>query len=81
MIEKVVENEADLDEKVEEWTKILCEMGPKAIRSQKRLMQRWENCTVDEGIEAGVKAFAEAFEDGGKEPREFMGRFLGRGRK
>ncbi|KAK5110872.1 hypothetical protein LTR85_000710 [Meristemomyces frigidus] len=78
LIEKVVEDGAALDEAVDDWVAKIAEMGPKAIRSQKRLMQKWENCTADEGIQAGVAAFAEAFADGGKEPKEFMGRFVNR---
>lgn len=59
---------------------MLVGMGPKCIRSQKVLMQKWENSTVDEGIEAGVEALAETFRDGGKEPKELMGKFLNRRR-
>ena len=80
LVEKVVSDEAELDRAVDEWVGMIVSMGPKCIRSQKRLMQSWENSTVDEGIQAGVEALAEAFEDGGKEPKELMGRFLGRKR-
>ncbi|KAK5133126.1 hypothetical protein LTR08_008150 [Meristemomyces frigidus] len=80
LVEQVVEDEAALDEAVDDWVRRIVEMGPKAIRSQKRLMQTWENCTVDEGIQAGVDAFAQAFVDGGKEPRELMGQFVNRKR-
>jgi enoyl-CoA hydratase len=48
-------------------------MEPKAIRSQKRLMQKWENCSAEEGIMAGVDAYAEAYEDGGREPKAMIG--------
>ncbi|TKA27606.1 hypothetical protein B0A50_04438 [Salinomyces thailandicus] len=75
LVERVVDDEMGLDEAVAEWVERLEGMGPKALRSQKSLMQRWENCSVDEGVEAGVEAFAAAFEDGGVEAREFMGRF------
>jgi enoyl-CoA hydratase/carnithine racemase len=77
LVEKVVEDEMRLDQAVAEWVGILMEMSPQAIRSQKRLMQRWEECGVEGGIRAGVDAFADAFRDGGKEPREYMGRFVG----
>ena len=63
-----------------EWVDRLVEMGPKCVRSQKRLMQKWENSTVDEAIQAGVEALAEAFRDGGKEPRSLMEGFLNRKR-
>ena len=80
LVEKVVEGEAALDKAVDEWVVKIIQMGPKAIRSQKRLMQTWENCTVDDGISAGVDAFAEAYADGGKEPRRLMGQFVNRSR-
>ena len=79
-VERLVDDEAELDRAKEEWLGSLVGMGPKAIRSQKKLMQRWENCGVEDGIEAGAVAYAEAFVDGGKEPKEFMGRFVGRKR-
>ncbi|KAK3113421.1 hypothetical protein LTR53_009290 [Teratosphaeriaceae sp. CCFEE 6253] len=80
LVEQVVEDESALDAVVADWTARIAGMGPQAIRSQKRLMQRWENCSVDEGVELGVEAFAGAFEDGGVEPRAFMGRFVNRRR-
>lgn len=80
LVEKVVDDEAALDQVVNEWVDMLVAMGPKCIRSQKRLMQKWENSTVDEAIKAGVDALAETFEDGGKEPKQLMGEFLGRKR-
>ncbi|KAK4548124.1 hypothetical protein LTR36_009993 [Oleoguttula mirabilis] len=80
LVEKIVDDEAALDAVVDDWVARIAEMGPKAIRSQKRLMQKWENSSVDEGIEAGADAFAEAFTDGGKEPKAFMARFVNRNR-
>jgi enoyl-CoA hydratase/carnithine racemase len=80
LVERLVDDEAALDKAVDEWTDMLVNMGPKCIRAQKRLMQYWENSSVDEGIQAGVDALAEAFSDGGKEPRELMGKFLNRRR-
>lgn len=82
LLEKVVKDEAELDRAVEEWVGMLVGMGPKAIRSQKRLMLEWERRAGVEGaIEDGIEAFAEAFEDGGQEPKEFMGKFLHRKRR
>lgn len=78
LVEKLVDDEPTLDEAIDDWVVKIAGMGPAAVRSQKRLMQKWENCTIDEGIEAGVESFAEAFMDGGKEPKEFMGRFVNR---
>ena len=78
LVDWVVDDADALDAAVEQWVGKLVEMGTKAIRSQKKLMQKWENCSVDEGIMAGVDAYAEAYEDGGKEPKEIMGKFLKR---
>lgn len=80
LVERVVSGGEELERAVEEWVGSLVEMAPKAIRSQKRLMLGWENQSVDEGIQAGVEAFAEAFEGGAQEPRELMGRFVNRKR-
>lgn len=66
LVEKVVEEEEKQDEKksldiaVDEWINALVSAGPKAIQSQKRLMRAWESCSVDEGIQLGIEAFAEA---------------------
>ncbi|KAK5114687.1 hypothetical protein LTR62_002260 [Meristemomyces frigidus] len=81
LVEKVVEDGAELDAAVSEWTERLCRMGALAIRNQKRLMLKWENRSVEDGIEAGVGAFADAFADGGVEPRTLMRRFVDRDRK
>lgn len=80
LVERVVEDEKALDNAVDDWVDRLVGMGPKAIRSQKKLMQKWENSSLQEGIMAGIDAYAEAYADGGKEPREMMGKFLNRKR-
>ena len=80
MVEKVVGDEAELDRATDEWVDTIVGMGPQSIRRQKRLMQGWENQTVDEGIQAGIEALAETFRDGGKEPKEYMAKFLNRKR-
>ena len=79
-VEEVVRGREELDGMVGKWVEELVGMGPKAIRSQKVLMKEWEEVGVREGIELGAKAYAEAYADGGKEPREFMGKFVGRKR-
>jgi enoyl-CoA hydratase len=78
LVDQAVPDERALDAAVEDWTDKLVGMGPKAIRSQKMLMQKWENCSVEEGIMAGVNAYAEAYGDGGKEAKEMMRKFLNR---
>lgn len=77
LVERIVADETELDAAVKDWVGKIGEMGLRAIRSQKRLMQKWENVGVDEGIAAGIDAFGEAYEDGGKEPRELMRSFVG----
>ena len=73
LIEEVVQDADGLDRTVDEWVSRLCEMGPIAIRQQKRLMMRWEDSSIAEGIQAGIDEFALAFEaNGGQEPREYM---------
>lgn len=80
LVDQVVRGEKSLDAAVSEYVGRLIAAGPKAIRSQKKLMQKWENCSVEDGIMAGVDAFAEAFQDGGREPKEMIGKFLKRRR-
>jgi len=81
LVDRVVEDEKTLDAAVENWVGKLVGMGPKAIRSQKRLIQKWENCSAEKGIMARVDAYAEAYEDGGREPKEMMEKFLKRKRR
>ncbi len=80
LVEKVVEDRKTLDGAVGEWVDMLVSNGPKCIRSQKRLMQKWEISDMDTAIQAGVEALAEAFEDGGEEPRRLMKAFIERKR-
>lgn len=80
LVEKVVEDQQALDDTVQEWTARLVDMGPKAIQSQKSLIRKWEECSVEDGIMAGVEAYAQAFKDGGKEPKAYMGQFVNRKR-
>lgn len=80
LVEKIVEDEAALDLAVSDWVNAIAGMGPKSIRIQKTLMLSWENSTVDQGIKAGVEAFAEAYRDSGREPKELMARFINRRR-
>ncbi|KAM3415488.1 Short-chain-enoyl-CoA hydratase [Cercospora zeina] len=73
LIEEVVQSVGELDRVVDGWVAMLCEMGPRAIQSQKRLVNHWSSCTVEEGIQAGIDEFALAFEaNEGREPREYM---------
>lgn len=76
LVDRIMPDEPSLDFAVRDWTEKICEAGPLAIREQKRLMQKWEDCSVSEGIEAGIDSFANAYIDGGLEPKEYMGRFI-----
>jgi enoyl-CoA hydratase/carnithine racemase len=76
LVDRVVPGVQELDAAVMDWVGKICDAGPKAIKDQKRLMQAWEDCSTSEGIAAGIDSFANAYEDGGIEPKEYMGRFL-----
>ncbi|GAB7334267.1 hypothetical protein MBLNU13_g06305t1 [Cladosporium sp. NU13] len=76
LVDRLVTDSQELDTAVQDWVGKLCDAGPEAIQEQKRLMQAWEDCSASEGIAAGIDSFAQAYEDGGVEPKEYMGRFL-----
>lgn len=80
LVESVVADKGQLDSTVEDWVRMIADSGPLAIRAQKELCKKWEEVSVDEGIEAGVACFAKSFEDGGKEPKRMMGAFVNRKR-
>jgi len=80
LIEELVEDEQALDATVTKWVDMIVANGPMAMRSQKRLMLKWENVSPEQGVQAGVEALAAAFADGGTEPREYMAKFLHRKR-
>lgn len=76
LVDRVESDISSLDIAVREWARKICEAGPLAMREQKRLMQKWEDCSVSEGVAAGIDSFANAYKHGGQEPKEYMGRFL-----
>ncbi|OQN97823.1 hypothetical protein B0A48_16133 [Cryoendolithus antarcticus] len=78
LVEKIVEDEKQLHQMVADWVGKLVSNGSQAVRSQKKLMRRWEECGVDEGVQKGIEAFGQAFENDGVEPREKMAAFLER---
>ncbi len=67
-----------LDALVDERLTMILNAGPDAVRSQKVLCRQWEELPLDEAIQAGIDALANAFH--GDEPREHMQRFLNRPR-
>lgn len=72
-VQKVVKPD-QLDSTVDQWLKSICRAAPEAVRSQKALMNRWEQCSVAEGVYAGIDALAEAFDTG--EPQERIAAFF-----
>lgn len=64
----------DLDRQVSGWLDGICAAAPEAVRNQKRLMNRWEKVSVDEGVLAGIDALSEAFTTG--EPQARIGEFF-----
>jgi Enoyl-CoA hydratase/carnithine racemase len=77
LVERVVADE-DLDGAVLEWVSEIGRNGPLAVRRQKALISRWEELSLEGGIEAGVEAFGECFVVGedGSEPRRMIGDFF-----
>jgi enoyl-CoA hydratase/carnithine racemase len=67
---------AELDDAVDGWLDGIVASGPRAIRAQKALMQKWAALPLDEAIQAGIDAFAAAYET--DEPRNLMSAFLNR---
>lgn len=76
LVDRIVPDEPSLDSAVREWTGKICEAGPLAMREQKGLIQKWEECSASEGIAAGIDSFSNAYADGGYEPKAYMGHFL-----
>jgi len=62
-VQKVVAAGA-LDAAVDRWLDAICRTTPEASRLQKRLMNRWERVSVEEGVMAGIDALAEAYTTG-----------------
>ncbi len=65
---------ATLDEAVENWVSSILQAGPSAIRLQKKLIRRWEDLPLSDGIAVGVDSFAAAWAT--DEPRRMMQDFL-----
>jgi enoyl-CoA hydratase len=77
LVERVVKPE-DLDDEVAKLIGALLAAGPRAVRSQKRLMQQWEKLPTDRAIAAGIDALVRAFDT--DEPTRLHGAFLNRKR-
>ena len=68
----------ELDRAVEAWLDGITASGPLAIRAQKALNRKWQTLPLDDAIQAGVDAFADAYCT--DEPRERMQAFINRKR-
>lgn len=77
LVEKVVGAD-ELDAAVEAWLDGICASAPKAIRAQKTLIGKWQELSLEAAIQAGVGAFAEAYQS--DEPRKLMQAFINRPR-
>ncbi len=77
LVERVVAPEA-LDAEVEQVVAAICAAGAQAVRQQKTLMQQWEKLPPDAAIQAGIDAFAQAYES--DEPKRMLSTFLNRKR-
>jgi enoyl-CoA hydratase len=51
---------ADLDAQVEKWVHSICISGPHAIRLQKELIRDWEQMSVADAVQAGIRAIGRA---------------------
>ena len=54
-MEKLVELDA-LDGQVEQWVHSICISGPRAIRIQKALIRDWEQMSIADAVQAGIRA-------------------------
>jgi len=77
LIERVVAPDT-LDAEVEKVITALLGVGPQAVRQQKALMRAWEKLPPDAAIQAGIDAFAHAFET--DEPARMLTAFAKRKR-
>jgi enoyl-CoA hydratase/carnithine racemase len=74
-LEKVVTPER-LDDGVETWVLSILAAGPRAIRLQKTLVRDWERMTIQQAVQAGIRACVRARKT--DEPRRLMAAFLAR---
>lgn len=68
-VEKLVAP-GDLDAQTEGWVRAICEAGPRAIRIQKELCRDWEQMSVADAVQAGIRAVGRAHTT--DEPKRLM---------
>jgi enoyl-CoA hydratase len=77
-VEKLVAPE-DLDAQTARWVDSICEAGPRAIRIQKELCRDWEQMSIADAVQAGVRAVGRAHTT--DEPKRLMSAWRERQRK
>lgn len=60
----------ELDQQVEKWVRSICISGPRAIRIQKALIRDWEQMSVADAVQAGIRAVKHAHTT--DEPKRLM---------
>lgn len=68
-VEKLVPPE-ELDAQTERWVHAICSAGPRAIRIQKELCRDWEQMSVADAVQAGIRAVGRAHTT--DEPKRLM---------
>lgn len=68
-VEKLVSPE-ELDAQTERWVASICAAGPRAIRIQKELCRDWEQMSIADAVQAGIRAVGRAHTT--DEPKRLM---------
>ncbi|HYZ47426.1 MAG TPA: enoyl-CoA hydratase-related protein, partial [Sphingomonas sp.] len=68
-VEKLVPLD-ELDVQIERWVSSICKSGPRAIRIQKELIRDWEQMSVSDAVQAGIRAVGRAHTT--DEPKRLM---------
>ena len=67
---------ADLEATVDDWLDAILACGPAAVRTQKALLNRWQEMSLSEAVALSIDAFATSFE--GDEPARMLAEALKR---
>ncbi len=65
---------ADLDAAVDSWLDAILACGPTAVRTQKALLNQWQEMSLTEAVAVSIDAFARSFE--GDEPARMLAEAL-----
>jgi hypothetical protein len=69
-----------MDAHIDEEVQLIGSYGRQTMRTQKALHRVWEQTDLDTGLEASIESFASMWEDGGTEPKHYMGVWMARSR-